>query len=52
MQNLCQEEHCFGKVCNFMQIEKKKNLIFCCSLLADEIAGTCHSAIMFVLLLG
>lgn len=23
MQNLCQEAHCFGKVCNFMQIEKK-----------------------------
>lgn len=22
MQNLCQEAHCFGKVCNFMQIEK------------------------------
>ena len=31
---------------------KLKNLIFCCSLLADEIAGTYYSAIMFVLLLG
>lgn len=26
-QNLCQEAQCFGKVCNFMQIEKSHFLL-------------------------